>query len=91
MDKINRELTLASPNGVVSNAEVLTRFKESNGADIAHLTPRLVDIALTKLLNDVSGRKKRSTTAGGLDLFGEYHNIPQSVRFAKNVKKILLC
>ncbi len=75
-------------DGQASNAEVLERIKSAKSKEIKDLTPQLIDIALTKLYNDVSNRKgPKPLTNIGFDLFGGYHGVPKTISLSRGRKK----
>ncbi len=88
IEQIYDELMRQQGNGEVSNAAVLARVREDKAQEISVLTEQLVDMALTKLLNDVSVRKGRGgRVLHGPDLFGIYQGIPKSVTIGRGRKK----
>jgi hypothetical protein len=75
-------------NGEVSNVDVLTRVKSLKEEEIKFLTPQLINIALTKLYNEVSSRKGvRSEGNFGSDLFDNYRGVPKTITIIKGKKK----
>ncbi|MGC6331763.1 hypothetical protein [Rhizorhabdus sp. FW153] len=84
---IYHEVMREQGNGEVSNAAVLSRVRVEQAEALSSLAPALVNIALTKLLNDVSSRKRgKSTSSPVADLFGEYR-VPGSVTLVRGKKK----
>lgn len=88
IEEINKDVMLERGNGEASNIDVLSRVKTSKSKEIEYLTSQLVNIALTKLYNEVSNRKgPKSLNDEGIDLFGNYRSIPQSITITKGKKK----
>ena len=88
IEDIYREVMSEQGNGEAPNSIVLSRVKSQKSREVEALAPQLVDIALTKLFNDVSTRKgARSKSDDGIDLFGGYRGIPRSVTIAIGMKK----
>ena len=88
IEAINREVMKEQGNGEASNATVLDRVMKTHAKEVELLTPQLVGIALTKLLNEVSSRKRPSANfPEGIDLFGAYRGIPKSVSIVRGKKK----
>lgn len=87
IEAIAREV-LNERGGEASNEEILNRLKERKAKEIEFLNDKLVNITLTKLLNDVGGRK-RSKTMGrdDLDLFRDYPDVPQRIAIARGTKR----
>ncbi len=91
IEAIHREMMRQQRDGEASNAAVVAKVRREKIEEIALLTDQLVDIALVKLLNEVSSRKGvRNTEAGTPDLFGGYLGIPKSVTILKGKKKSTL-
>lgn len=87
IEEIYHDLMAGQDNGEVSNAAVLARIRRDKAGEIAELDTQLVDIALVKLLNEISRRKgKRGDDAAMPDLFGDYRGIPKSVSLARGRK-----
>jgi hypothetical protein len=61
-----------------TSKEIVAAFSIKYPKQIADVNARLVEIALTKLVNEGRNRPPRGIVAGQLDLFGEY-NIPGSI------------
>lgn len=88
IDDINEEIMSKRGDGEAPNSDVLTRLKETRPSLVTAFAPQLIDIALTKLLNEVCRRKAvRQSPGSQFDLFGIYSNIPKSVTISKGVKK----
>lgn len=88
IDDIWRSMATESRDGRVLNQEILTRLKHTRGSLIQHCAPRLVDGALTKMLNDVCRRTAANSNSDlQADLFCGYAQVPKSVTVAKGVKK----
>lgn len=82
-----REVMREQGDWEASNTAILERVKAAKAIELAELTPDLVNIALIKLLNEVSGRRAgRASTPEGTDLFGEYR-VPRSVTIVRGKKK----
>jgi hypothetical protein len=82
--------TVISENGIgeAHNTDVLRRLKSDRPDLLVVFTPQLVDIALTKLLNEVANRKNRRKLKGSqIDLFEGYSGIPGQLTITKGVKK----
>ena len=74
--------------GEASNEEILSRLKERNAKEIEFLNDKLVNITLTKLLNDVGGRKRSKTARkDDIDLFRDYPDVPQTIAIARGKKR----
>ena len=88
IDDVTRSVAEESKCGEAQNDRVLARLKSERQPLISAFTPQLVDMALTKLLNDVC-KKSASTVghSGEVDLFGEYGKIPKRVTVARGLKK----
>jgi hypothetical protein len=87
IQEIYREVMSERSDGEASNNAVLKRIHERKRAALAALAPELLNIALTKLLNDVSNRRgARSLSSGGSDLFGEFR-IPVNITISRGKKK----
>jgi hypothetical protein len=70
-----------------SNDTVLERVRAERAKELALLTPELVNMALTKLLNEVGNRRgRRGSSSEGIDLFGEYR-VPRIVTIIRGKKK----
>ncbi|MFW2829459.1 hypothetical protein [Sphingomonas sp. ID0503] len=88
IEEIHREMMRQQRDGEASNAAVVAKVRRDKVEEVALLTDELVDIALIKLLNEVSSRKGvRNFDAGTLDLFDRYRGIPKSVTILKGKKK----
>ena len=88
IEDVVQSVAAESKCGEAQNDQVLTRLKSDRQALISAFTPQLVDMALTKLLNDVCKKKVSPfDQAGGHDLFGEYGDIPKRVTIARGLKK----
>jgi hypothetical protein len=88
INRINREVMRESETGEATNKEVLDRVKKLHENEISALTPDLIHIALTKLYNEVGNRKgPKPFNNQGVDLFGIYHGIPQTVTTSPGVKR----
>ena len=88
IEEVYREIMRQQRDGEASNAAVVSKVRRDKAEEVALLTDQLVDIALVKLLNEVSSRKGvRNSDAGTLDLFGRYQGIPKSVTILKGKKK----
>jgi hypothetical protein len=88
LEEIAREVMEGASNGEAPNSAILTRLKNQRPNLIKFFTPQLVDIALTKLLNEVSGRNRARLPSGyEFDLFGDYGKIPNSVTIGRGQKK----
>jgi hypothetical protein len=87
IEDIYRQMMREEENGEAPNATVLSRVRTTMATELDFLTPQLLDIALTKLLNEVSYRRgsNRAKTAGS-DLFGDYR-IPSRVTIVRGSKK----
>lgn len=80
IERISRELIAESQSGVVSNADILMRIRRDCPQVLDSAARFLIDIALIKLVNDVSGRIRRSaSTQSAFDLFGEIRGIPTMI------------
>lgn len=88
IDMINREVMDEQGNGEIANATVLSRVKKAHSQAVEFLTPQLLDIALTRLLNEVSNRKRgRNIAPGEIDLFGDYCGLKRQVSIGVGRKK----
>jgi len=88
IEQIYRDIMREAANGEAPNAVVMERVRRDLGGHIRTLSSKLEDIALVKLLNEVSNRRGR----GGLgtaspDLFGDYGNIPCQITISRRIKK----
>lgn len=91
IEGIHHEIMRQQRDGEASNGAVVAKVRRDKAAEIALLTDQLIDIALVKLLNEVSSRKGVSgSDTGTLDLFGGYQGIPKSVTILKGKKKSTL-
>ncbi len=88
IEDIYRDIMREAGNGEAPNAIVLQRVRQDLGDEIRKLSNQLEDIALVKLLNEVSNRKGRSGSgATSPDLFGDYGNIPNQITISRRIKK----
>lgn len=87
IEGIHREIMREQIDGVAPNDIVLGRVRRENADGIKLMMEQLVDIALVKLLNEVSSRKGARASFDGPDLFGEYRGIPKSVTISRGRKK----
>ncbi len=88
IEDINKDVMRERGNGEASNVDVLSRVRAVKAKEIEQLTPQLVNIALTKLYNEVSNRKgPKALNDAGVDLFGNYRSIPKSITLIKGKKK----
>lgn len=88
IDDINREIVSEKGSGEVFNSDVLSRLKKNRNHLVDAYTPQLVDIALTKLLNEVSCRKAaRNSNGMQSSLFEQYPGVKNRVAVAKGLKK----
>lgn len=88
IEQICRDIMFEADNGEAPNALVLQRVRRDMGEVIRQLAPQLEDIALVKLLNEVSNRKGRGAAGLALpDLFGDYRGIPKQVTISRRIKK----
>lgn len=88
IEGIYRDIMREAGNGVAPNEIVLERVRLELADEIRKLSSQLENIALVKLLNDVSNRKSRSASGLALpDLFGDYGNIPKQVTISRRIKK----
>jgi hypothetical protein len=70
-----------------ANAAVLAKLKDSKARELDLLAPQLIDMALIKLLNEVSSRRRRvADLSETRDLFGEYR-VPRNITIARGKKK----
>lgn len=86
IEQANREVMSESGNGQASNTAVLERLKKRDVL-ISSFTPQLVDIALIKLLNQVS----RQSAANNIEndqysLFDGYRKIPRRITVVRGLK-----
>lgn len=87
IQEIYRELMREPGDGEAPNAIVLKRVRAERAKELSLLTPELVNIALIKLLNDVSNRRgERGSLPVEVDLFGEYR-VPRIVTIMRGKKK----
>lgn len=88
IENIYRDIMREAGNGEAANAAVLERVRRDLGDEIRTLSSQLENIALIKLLNEVSNRKGRSGLgAAPPDLFGDYGNIPNQITISRRIKK----
>lgn len=88
IEDIYLQVMRGESNGEASNSAVLARVKRDRAGEVNFLAEQLVDIALVKLLNEVSSRKgKNSSRIESPDLFGDYRGIPKSVTICRGRKK----
>jgi hypothetical protein len=88
IDDINREVLSEKATGEVLNSDVLARLKKTRSQLLDAFTPQLVNIALTKLLNEVCrGNAAKNTSGLQSALFAEYLRIPKRVTISKGLKK----
>ena len=80
-----------SQDGRVSNVDAIASLRATSGELIQALSPQLIDIALTKLANEVGNRKgPRVAIQPGRDLFGNYPGVPKMITMGRGVKKSTL-
>lgn len=78
-------------DGHISNTGAIAMLRSQHGDLIEKLALPLIDIALTKLANEVGNRKgPRVPMDAGIDLFGSYPGIPKTISLARGVKKTTL-
>lgn len=88
IEDIVRSIAEQSRCGEAPNHEVLARLKSERRSLVTLFTPQLVDIALTKLLNDVCKRRVSPVRRGEEDdLFAGYGKIPKRVTITRGLKK----
>ena len=88
IEEIYRDIMREAGNGEAPNAVVLDRVRRDLGGEIRTLSSQLENIALVKLLNEVSNRKGRRVPGAALpDLFGDYGNIPSQITISRRIKK----
>lgn len=88
LESINKAIMAERGDGEAPTAEALERCKKLHPKEIKELSGQLIDIALTKLNNEVSNRKgPKVLTNEGFDLFGGYHGIPKMITLIKGKKK----
>jgi hypothetical protein len=88
IEDANRQVLEELGDGVAPNDLVLTRLKQQRSTLIKAFAPQLIDMALTKLLNDVCRLKRSAGDADGhFDLFGGFGKIPKRVTIARGKKK----
>ncbi len=88
IEEIYRDIMREAGNGEAPNAVVLDRVRRDLGDEIRTLSSQLENIALVKLLNEVSNRKGRRAPDAALpDLFGDYGNIPSQITISRRIKK----
>ncbi len=88
IEEVIRSIAEESRCGQAANDQVLARLKSDRQSLVSFFTPQLVNIALTKLLNDVC--KRRTSPVGQEehdDLFSEYGKIPSIVTVTRGLKK----
>jgi hypothetical protein len=86
--RISRDIAANNDSGQVTNAEVLTVLKAEMPNEIAKVRDRLVDSTLTKMLNDVSGRKRQSfLLSDAPDLFGHVSSADRILTISKETKQ----
>ncbi|MEO6217582.1 MAG: hypothetical protein ABIO86_16255 [Sphingomonas sp.] len=74
-------------DGEASNAAILERVRAERANELHFLTPELVNMALIKLLNEVSNRRaQRGNSPEGINLFGDYC-VPRIVTIIRGKKK----
>lgn len=80
-----------SGDGNISNSRIIEQLRTEYGSLIDQLSRQLINIALTKLANEVGSRKgPRLVTEGAPDLFGAYPGVPKVLSMGKGVKKSTL-
>lgn len=88
IEEVCRDIMREAGNGEASNEVVLERVRRDFSDEIAKLSSQLENIALVKLLNEVSNRKGRIASDHAFpDLFGDYGNIPTQVTISRRIKK----
>ena len=88
IEEIYRDIMRVAGNGEAPNEVVLDRVRRDLGGEIRTLSSQLENIALVKLLNEVSNRKGRRAPGAALpDLFGDYGNIPSQITISRRIKK----
>lgn len=88
IEEIYRDIMREAGNGEAPNVVVLERVRRDLANEIRMLSSQLENIALVKLLNEVSNRKGRSASGLPLpDLFGDYRDIPKQVTISRRIKK----
>lgn len=86
IEDINREVMAERGNGEALNSDVISRLKSQRSKLVNIFAPQLIDIALTKLLNEVCRRNAASNGAQSY-LFEDYSKIPEKVTIEKGIKK----
>lgn len=88
IDDVIRSIAAESKCGEAQNDQVLVRLKSERRSLVSAFTPQLVDMALTKLINDVC--KKTVLPFGRAredDLFASFGKIPNRVTVTRGLKK----
>jgi hypothetical protein len=87
IQEIYREVTRTQGDGEAPNAAVLKVLWAENNEELRVLNRQLVNIALTKLLNDVSNRSGFGGASSSTpDLFSEF-GVPRFVTITRGKKK----
>lgn len=75
-------------DGIAPNDLVLSRLKRERASLVAAFAPQLIDIALTKLLNEVARRTRKAATLFFQDeLFADYPKLPSLISVGRGLKK----
>ena len=86
-----KKQVMQEQGGEATNEQILTEVRTQNAKEIKYLEVELVNIALTRLLNDVINRKlTRAQIRDGTDLFNTYPGIPKSITLVKGRKKDIM-
>lgn len=87
IESIYRDVMKEQGNGVVPNSIVLDRLTVERSALVQLYAPQLINMALTKLLNDVCRKNATRATSHVHDLFDGYRKIPMNVTVGRGFKK----
>ena len=88
IEGIVRDVMEKSGNGEAANDVVLARLKSERKSLVTFFTPQLVDMALTKLLNEGCQKRARIDAHSEQgDLFGGFGKIPLRVTIERGLKK----
>lgn len=87
IDAVYQRLMRESEGAIVLNEAILDRIKSELRSEISFGQLALVEMALVKLVNDVSRRRGRASPEySGPDLFGDFPGVPHGVSVGRGKK-----
>ncbi|MBX8802033.1 hypothetical protein [Pseudochrobactrum asaccharolyticum] len=88
IDAVVIDLRRERNDGEIPLDEAIVRVRSKLADRITHTADQLIDLALRKLIHDVSGRKRLSLAlAGQTNLFGRYSGVPAMITTGKGKKR----